>query len=365
MPSLAETVKEPEQLTDFGPPEYWPFLPPIVQRNYGKWKYHEILKPGVMVHVSESGEKVYTVRCGGTRETSTTTTRLLADLADKYAGGYLRFTSRNSIEFLLDNEENIEPLIKDLTDEGFPVGGMAGSVGNMIHTQGWLHCHTSAGDANGVTKAVMDELHKYYVSDELPAKLRVAFACCINMCGSVGASDVALIALHRRPPKVQYDKIRSVCEIPGTVAACPVDAISPKPYNGKPSVAVNEERCVYCGNCYSVCPAMPIADPLNDGLSLWVGGKISNARVKPRLASLAVPWMPNEPPRWPTAVKAVMTVVEAWRKGAKRGERVIEWIDRIGWPNFFKVTGFEFTKYHIDDYRLGETTMNYSNYVRL
>ena len=33
--------------TDIGPPHYEQFLPPIIKKNYGKWKYHEILKPGV------------------------------------------------------------------------------------------------------------------------------------------------------------------------------------------------------------------------------------------------------------------------------------------------------------------------------
>ena len=40
---------------------------PSFQKNYGKWKYHEILEPGVLVHVSETGDKVFTVRVGGAR----------------------------------------------------------------------------------------------------------------------------------------------------------------------------------------------------------------------------------------------------------------------------------------------------------
>ncbi len=27
-----------------------------------------------------------------------------------------------------------------------------------------------------------------------------------------------------------------------------------------------------------------------------------------------------------------------------------EWIERIGWPRFFRLTGIEFTKQHIDDF---------------
>jgi sulfite reductase beta subunit len=34
-----------ERRTDYGPPHYEQFLPPIIKENYGKWKYHEILTP--------------------------------------------------------------------------------------------------------------------------------------------------------------------------------------------------------------------------------------------------------------------------------------------------------------------------------
>ena len=38
--------------TDIGPPHYEQFLHPIIKKNYGTWKYHESVKPGVMVHVA-------------------------------------------------------------------------------------------------------------------------------------------------------------------------------------------------------------------------------------------------------------------------------------------------------------------------
>ena len=91
-----------KRITDIGPPNYEKFLPPVIKRNYGQWKFHETLAPGVLCHVAESGEKLYTVRAGSPRLLSVHTIRLFADLADKYCGGYLRFTSRNNVEFLLD-----------------------------------------------------------------------------------------------------------------------------------------------------------------------------------------------------------------------------------------------------------------------
>jgi sulfite reductase beta subunit len=78
---------------------------------------------------------------------------------------------------------------------------------------------------------------------------------------------------------------------------------------------------------------------------------------------LAVPFLPNTPPRWPETVEAVKTIVECWREGAKKYERVGEWIDRIGWPKFFRLTGFEFTKYHIDDFKHAGTTFHRSTHL--
>jgi sulfite reductase beta subunit len=46
-------------------------LSPLIQRNYGKWRYHEILQPGVLMHVGEAGEALYTVRAGSPRLLST------------------------------------------------------------------------------------------------------------------------------------------------------------------------------------------------------------------------------------------------------------------------------------------------------
>ena len=52
----------PQRQTDIGPPSYKDFLPPVIKKNYGQWKYHEVKSPGVMVHVAESGDQLWTVR---------------------------------------------------------------------------------------------------------------------------------------------------------------------------------------------------------------------------------------------------------------------------------------------------------------
>ncbi|MDD3732923.1 MAG: sulfite reductase, dissimilatory-type beta subunit, partial [candidate division Zixibacteria bacterium] len=225
-----------QRRTDYGPPHYEQFLPPIIKENYGKWKYHEIIKPGVMVHVSETGAKLYTVRSASGRLISIDKIRMYCDLADKYCDGYIRFTSRHNVEFLLTRQENIDPLIKDLKAMGHPVGGIGNSITSIVHTQGWVHCHSAATDASGIVKVVMDELIEYFENMKLPGKLRIALACCLNMCGAVHCSDIAILGIHRRPPRVDHSNLRKVCEIPNVSASCPTAAIRPATVNGVPSV---------------------------------------------------------------------------------------------------------------------------------
>jgi sulfite reductase beta subunit len=163
------------RITDIGPREYTEFLPPVIKRNFGKWLYHEILEPGLLMHKAESGDEVYTVRCGGARLMTVTHIRELCEIADKFCGGHLRFTTRNNIEFMVETLEEAQTLKNFLNEQKFPggsykypVGGTGAGVTNIVHTQGWVHCHTPATDASGTVKATMDVVFEEFVSMRLP-----------------------------------------------------------------------------------------------------------------------------------------------------------------------------------------------------
>ena len=81
--------KEPmkNRITDIGPPHYEQFFPPVIKENYGKWVYHEILEPGVLKHVSETGAECYTVRIASARLISTSLINDYCDMADKHCEG--------------------------------------------------------------------------------------------------------------------------------------------------------------------------------------------------------------------------------------------------------------------------------------
>ncbi|MGQ9498317.1 MAG: dissimilatory-type sulfite reductase subunit beta [Desulfotomaculales bacterium] len=352
------------RITDIGPRHFWQYFPPVIQKNYGKWAYHEVLEPGVLVHVSETGDKVYTVRVGGCRFMTVEHLREICDIADKHCDGYVRFTTRNNIEFLVDSLEKVEALKKDLWSRKhvsgsfkFPVGGTGAGVTNIVHTQGYIHCHTPATDASSMVKALMDELFDYFTGMTLPAKVRVSMACCLNMCGAVHCSDIALLGYHRKPPVIDHEVIGNVCEIPLVIAACPLGAISPdKTPDGKKTVKIKEERCMFCGNCYTMCPALPLADKEGDGVVVLAGGKLSNRISEPKFSKVVVPYLPNNFPRFPEVVQTVKKIIEAYAADARKYERLGDWAERIGWEKFFEKCGLPFTEHLIDDYRLAYDT---------
>ncbi|WP_258359907.1 dissimilatory-type sulfite reductase subunit beta [Moorella sulfitireducens (nom. illeg.)] len=351
------------RITDIGPRHFWDFFPPVIQKNYGKWLYHDILEPGIMVHVAENGDKVFTVRCGGARFMTAENIREICDIADKYCDGYVRFTTRNNIEFMVTSYEKVEALKNDLLSRKYitgsykyPIGGTGAGVTNIVHTQGYIHCHTPATDASSMVKAIMDELMDYFTGMTLPAHVRISVACCLNMCGAVHCSDIALLGIHRKPPIVD-DNIDSICEIPLAIAACPVGALSPgKTEDGRKTIKVKEERCMFCGNCYTMCPALPIADKFGDGVAVLAGGKISNRISEPKFSKVIVPWLPNNFPRFPEVVDTVKKIIEVYAADARKYERIGDWAERIGWEKFFEKCDLPFTEHLIDDYRLAYDT---------
>jgi dissimilatory sulfite reductase beta subunit len=350
------------RITDIGPRKYDEFYPPVIAKNKGQWLYHEILQPGVLVHVAKSGDEVYTVRAGGARLMSTMLIREICEIADKHCGGHVRWTTRNNIEFMIDDKSKVKPLLDDLASRKFPggsykfpVGGTGAGVTNIVHTQGWIHCHTPATDGSGPVKAVMDALFAEFQGHNMPAPVRVSLACCLNMCGAVHCSDIAILGYHRKPPMLDHEYLDKMCEIPLAIASCPTAAIKPAKVevNGQKlnSLAVNNDRCMYCGNCYTMCPSMPLADKEGDGIVIMAGGKVSNRISAPKFSKVVVAFIPNEAPRWPTTSKVIKNMIEVYSSDARKYERLGDWAERIGWERFFEKCEIDFTHHLIDDFR--------------
>jgi sulfite reductase beta subunit len=263
---------------------------------------------------------------------------------------------------MVSREEMVEPLIEKLTAEGFPVGGTGNSMSMIAHTQGFLHCDIPATDASGVAKSMMDVLYNEFVNEEMPNRVRMSTSCCQINCG--GQADISINIQHTKPPRINHTMVSNVCERPAVVARCPVAAIRPAMVNGRPSLEVDERKCICCGACYPPCPPMQINDPENSKLAIWIGGKNSNARSKPTFQKLVAAGLPNNPPRWPEVSSLVKKILDCYKNDAKEWERMGEWVERIGWERFFDLTGLPFTRFHVDNWSGARATWNHSTHIR-
>ena len=63
-----------------GVPDNKQFLHPKFIKNYGNWKYHDRPRPGVLHHVSHTGDEVWSVRAGTQRQMDVFTIRKLVIL---------------------------------------------------------------------------------------------------------------------------------------------------------------------------------------------------------------------------------------------------------------------------------------------
>ena len=102
-----------------GSPDPFQYMHPTMRRNFGMWKYHTHPQPGVLLHVADHGDKLWTVKAGTQRILDVFSMRTLCDIADNYSDGFIRFTIRSNPEFYVTEESRVQPLIDALEGAGF------------------------------------------------------------------------------------------------------------------------------------------------------------------------------------------------------------------------------------------------------
>ena len=328
-----------------GPPRpYKDFMPEILKETYGTWISHNVLEPGIIEHVSSTGKNVYTVRAAAPPNArySTGTIRKISELARKYSGGSMRYTQGLNMEFIVTELDHAEDLKKALKELGFPVGGWEGHLWNITSCAGYFHCALAATDAPSVAQSIGNDLAKYFNEEELPAKLSVSVSGCPSSCGGSFLADISVNGIHTEIPVVTED-VKS-CDLQGTAFTCPVGAIQLKPTpSGERTLEIRKNLCIGCGLCVGACGGLIFETPeKSDGHSIAIGGKGSASRIGTTLGRIVVPFLPNEPPDYKNTVLAIRRIVETWKNDARKGERIADWIDRIGWEKFYEKTGLPF-----------------------
>jgi sulfite reductase beta subunit len=263
------------RITDIGPQKYDNFI----RRSSPRTRANGCITKSQTRCAGARGRKrrrVYTVRVGGARLMSVTHIREICEIADKHCDGHLRFTTRNNIEFMVDSKDKVEPLVKDLESRKFDGGSFKFPSAAPAPAS-----PTSFTPRAGSTATPRPPM--------LPVRSRPPWTSCSTTSEPPPAGPAArlsgLLPEHvRRRALLRYRHPRlppqtadagprisgQMCEIPLAIAACPTAAIKPAKVEigGKKSTAwpSNNDRCMFCGNCYTMCPSMPLADKEGDGI---------------------------------------------------------------------------------------------------
>jgi len=329
------------------------FLPERVLKNYGKWVERRFHGSGIIEHISETGDRIFTVKVGmpPNARVSADTLDRLADVADELGIGAMRVTMAGNLEILTDSLDKAFKIKEAVEKMGFPVGGWGGSLWGINSCTAFLTCTTAVVDSPSITKALGDALAPYFKEQSLPAKLRIFVSGCPAMCAGGTAIDIAIVGQWGAPPRIREDVIGMCLPPPRALAkvqegqiflvqVCPTGALTLRREGDKVRLVLVGEKCINCARCKENCDAFDY-EPENVGVAILVGGKMSNTGGGARLARVLVPWLPATPPRYEEVVAVVKHIIEVWRQHANPGERMADFIDRIGWTKFLELVGLK------------------------
>ncbi|MDR2445644.1 MAG: hypothetical protein LBD44_06895 [Spirochaetaceae bacterium] len=110
------------------------------------------------------------------------------EIADRYGGGQLHFTTRQQLEIPHIAAENVEAVQKLLSDEGINTFTGGPRVRTVVACVGAAVCKFGQIETYGLAK----EIHTKHFGRELPAKLKIALTGCKNNCAKVEANDIGV-----------------------------------------------------------------------------------------------------------------------------------------------------------------------------
>lgn len=323
-------------------PDFLAELPDFLIQNYGRWVWHEELAPGIYRHLTAGGADCITVRLHLPPNglLSTASLRRLAGWVERYALVGRR-TSRQGFELVGVRREGLSELLREIEAAGFAVGGTGNSLHQIKGCIGYVHCQNGAIDPPSVMKRVGDALFGDIAGRRYPAWLKISVSGCPNQCGAGVEADIGIMGVYRDPPRVDDDRlVQSEPDIGLLACWCPAAAIKPKAVPGGTSIQIIEERCIRCTSCVLVAPEGISMGP-RKGAAVAIGGRGPTGGLPPRLAREVFPFIPAHPTEYDELVSRVVRIVEAWVKGARAGERIVDYADRIGWETFLRQVGAE------------------------
>lgn len=209
----------------------------------------------------------------------------------------VHLTTRQTIEMVHVLPASLDLLVKDLEENGTPLGAEKAEIVNITACPGTERCRYAMIDSISLARTLDDK----FFGKEMPVKFRIAVSSCPNSCVSERLNEIGITGV------VRPYRVPGTCTGCGTcVQYCKEKAIVIR--NG--NIVLDEGKCVHCGMCIQSCPFHIIkSEPA--AYHITIGGKRGR---HPRVGYHVV------------TVKTPETVV-------KVVELVVKWVYRKAWSD--------------------------------
>lgn len=240
--------------------------------------------------------------------------RVLAEIAQEYGRGYLGATTRLTVELPWIKEEDVETVAKLVTEAGMQIGGTGKRVRAVVACKGTI-CPSGLCDTQGIGHEIAEK----YFGMELPTKFKIGVVGCPNNCAKAQLNDFGLMG--QRVPSFQQDRCVGCGRC---VTVCRAKALQ---MEGR-TLLFDREQCVNCGKCIDACKPGAMTEKAA-GLAVFVGGKFGRQiRIGNRLEGL----YPAE-----KAVELVDRTIKYFQENGREGERFSSLLDRVGTEELVRI----------------------------
>ena len=267
--------------------------------------------------------------------------RTICDIWERHGSGLTNMHgSTGDIILLGTTTDELEPTFKELTDNGFDLGGSGSDMRTPSACVGPARCEWACYDtlnlAYDLTQHFQDELHR----PAFPYKFKFKCSGCPNDCvASVARADMSIIGTWRDEIQIDQAEVKAAEEAGLDIQRdvclnCPTKCIE---WDGK-TLEIDDENCVKCMHCINAMPKA-LAPGKDRGATILLGAKAPIVEGA-LLSSVLVPFTKLEPP-YEELKDLVERIWDFWGENGKNRERCGELMQRVGLGNFLEAIDVE------------------------
>ncbi len=268
--------------------------------------------------------------------------RKLCDICERHGSSLTNLHgSTGDLVFLGAKTASLEPLFDELLAAGFDLGGSGSALRTPSCCAGMARCEWACVDTlditHELTQEFQDELHR----PPFPYKFKIKTSGCPNDCvGAIARADLSIIGTWRDDIRIDQAALAEylAAGVPNiardVVGRCPTRCIRLE--GGE--LLIDNNECTRCMHCINALPRA-LSPGQDRGAMLLVGGK-APVLAGALLSSVLVPFIKLESP-YEDVKELLRAMWDLWSDHGKNRERIGEFIQRIGLPNFLEQIGLD------------------------